>query len=88
MAQWLTENGYHPKLITSNPEALRQILDPQNIIVFPAIVEPPTYNVSTYAAMLYGTLKENITDLTDKLLGLNIPNCANINLYFFNCRQV
>jgi len=84
MAQWLTENGYHPKLITSNPEApAAKFLDPQNIIVFPAIVEPPTYNVSTYAAMLYGTLKENITDLTDKLLGLNIPNLRQYKFIFF-----
>jgi len=84
MAQWLTENGYQPKLITSNPEPpAGKFLKPEDVFVFPAIIEPPTYNVSTYAAMLYGVLKENITGLSEKLAGLKAPDLRKYKFVFF-----
>lgn len=84
MAQWLTENGYQPKLVTSNPEPpAGKFLRPEDIFVFPAIIEPPTYNVSTYAAMLYSILKEDISGLADKLAGLKVPDLRKYKFVFF-----
>lgn len=84
MAQWLTENGYQPKLITSNPEPLAgKFLKPEDVFVFPAIKEPPTYNVSTYAAMLYGILKEDVPGLADKLASLRVPDLRKYKFVFF-----
>ena len=84
MAKWLTENGWQPKLITSNPEPpAGQYLKPENIIVYPAVMEPPTYNISTYAAMLYGILKEDISGIADRLKNLQIPNLRKYKFIFF-----
>jgi len=84
MAQWLTEKGWQPKLITSNPEPpAGKFLKPENIIVYPAIIEPPTYNVSTYAAMLYGILKEDITGVEDMMKNLQIPDLRKYKFVFF-----
>jgi len=84
MAQWLTENGWQPKLITSNPEPpAGKFLKPENIIVYPAIMEPPTYNISTYAAMLYGILKEDAAGLADKLAALRVPDLRKYKFIFF-----
>jgi len=58
-------------------------LKPEDVFVFPAIIEPPTYNVSTYAAMLYGVLKENITGLSEKLAGLKAPDLRKYKFVFF-----
>jgi len=84
MAQWLTQNNWQPKLITSNPKPpAGKFLKPQDIYVFPAIIEPPTYNVSTYAAMLYGILKEDISGLKEKIGGLKIPDLRKHKFIFF-----
>ncbi len=84
MAEWLVGHGWQPKLITSNPEPpAGKFLKPDNIYVFPAIVEPPTYNVSTYAAMLYGILKEDIGGLKETLETLKIPNLRTYKYVFF-----
>jgi hypothetical protein len=84
MAKWLTENGWRPKLITSNPEPpAGKYLKPENVIVYPAVIEPPTYNVSTYAAMLYGILHEDIAALGDKIKSLEIPDLRKYKFVFF-----
>lgn len=84
MAKWLTENGWQPKLITSNPEPpAGKFLKSENIIVYPAIVEPPTYNVSTYAAMLYGILKEDIASLKEKIESIKVPDLRKYKFIFF-----
>ncbi len=84
MAQWLTENGWQPKLITSNPEPpAGKFLKPENIFVFPAIAEPPTYNVSTYAAMLYGILKEDISGIKERIEKLSVPDLRKYKFIFF-----
>lgn len=84
MARWLTENGWEPKLITCNPEPpAGKFLCLEDIFAFPAIKEPPTYNVSTYVAMLYGILKEDISDIYDKIKNLQIPNLRKYKFIFF-----
>ncbi|HOI97813.1 MAG TPA: hypothetical protein PLA19_04915 [Candidatus Pacearchaeota archaeon] len=84
MAQWLTENNWRPKLITSNPEPpAGKFLKPEDIFVFPAIMEPPTYNVSTYAAMLYGILREDVSGLKEKIESLKVPDLRKYKFIFF-----
>jgi hypothetical protein len=84
MAKWLTENGWQPKLITSNPEPpAGEYLKPKNIIVYPAVIEPPTYNVSTYAAMLYGILKEEIGGIAGRMKNLRVPDLRKYKFVFF-----
>lgn len=84
MAEWLTNKGWHPKLVTSNPEPpAGKFLRPEDIFVFPALKEPPTYNVSTYAAMLYGVLKENIGGVREQIENLKIPNLRKYKFIFF-----
>jgi hypothetical protein len=84
MAQWLTEHDWHPQLITSNPDPpAGRYLKPRDIFVFPAIAEPPTYNVSTYAAMLYGVFRENLREIEDKIKNLEVPNLRKYKYIFF-----
>lgn len=84
MAQWLTENGWQPKLITSNPEPpAGKFLRPEDIFVFPANIEPPTYNISTYAAMIYGILKEDIAGISGRIRNLKVPDLRKYKFIFF-----
>lgn len=84
MAEWLTKNQWQPKLITSNPKPpAGEFLRAEDIFVFPAIKEPPTYNVSTYAAMLYGILKEDISGAADRIKNLPIPDLRKYKFVFF-----
>jgi len=84
MAQWLTQKGWHPKLLTSNPEPPNgKYLRPEDIFVFPALKEPPTYNVSTYAAMLYPILKEDVSELKSSIEKLKIPDLRKYKFVFF-----
>lgn len=84
MAQWLTKNQWQPKLITSNPEPpAGEFLRKDDIFIFPSIKEPPTYNVSTYAAMLYGIIKEDISGAADRIKNLPIPNLREYKSIFF-----
>lgn len=86
MAKWLTQNGWQPKLITSNPEPpAGEFLRPEYIFAFPSFKEPPTYNVSTYAAMLYGILKENIVGAAERINNLSVPNLRKYKFVFFLC---
>ncbi len=88
MAQWLTQNGWQPKLITSNPEPpAGKFLRLEDIFAFPAIKEPPTYNVSTYAAMLYGILKEDISGAADRIKNLQVPDLRKYKFVFFLCED-
>ncbi len=88
MAQWLTQNGWQPKLITSNPEPpAGKFLRLENVFAFPAIKEPPTYNVSTYAAMLYGILKEDISDVAVRIKKLQVPDLRKYKFIFFLCED-
>ncbi|MFA5387881.1 MAG: hypothetical protein WCX23_03555 [Candidatus Paceibacterota bacterium] len=84
MAQWLTQRGWQPKLITSNPEPpMGKFLKREDIFVFPSIVEPPTYNVSTYAAMIYWLLKENLQEIENAIKNLKVPNLRKHKFIFF-----
>lgn len=84
MAEWLNKNGRRAKLITSNPEPpAGEFLRPEDVFAFPAIKEPPTYNVSTYAAMLYGILKEDISGAAQRIESLPIPDLRKYKFIFF-----
>lgn len=84
MAEWLTENNWHPKLLTNNPEPpAGKFLRPKDIFVFPANIEPPTYNVSTYASMIYWLLKEDLEAIKEKIKNLEIPNLRKYKFVFF-----
>lgn len=84
MAQWLTEKGWQPKLITSNQEPpMGKFLKAEDIFVFPSITEPPTYNVSTYAAMIYWLLKEDLAQIESKVKNLEIPDLRKYKFIFF-----
>lgn len=84
MAQWLTEKGWEPKLITSNPEPpMGKFLKKENIFAFPSIAEPPTYNVSTYSAMIYWLLKENIEEIKNIFKSMEVPNLRKYKFIFF-----
>jgi len=84
MAQWLTENNWQPKLVTSNPEPpAGKFLKSEDIFVFPANIEPPTYNVSTYAAMIYGILREDVAGLADRIKNLKVPDLRKYKFIYF-----
>jgi hypothetical protein len=84
MAKWLTERNWHPKLLTNNPEPpAGKYLRPEDIFVFPADKEPPTYNVSTYASMIYWLLKEDLPQIEDKIKNLEIPDLRKYKFIFF-----
>ena len=84
MAEWLTQKGWQPKLLTCNPEPpAGQFLRKEDIFVFPANIEPPTYNVSTYASMLYAVLKEDLRPIGEKLKNLEIPDLRKYKFVFF-----
>jgi len=84
MAQWLTERNWHPKLLTNNPEPpAGKFLRPEDIFVFPANIEPPTYNVSTYASMLYWLLKEDLQEIREKIKNIEIPDLRKYKFIFF-----
>jgi hypothetical protein len=84
MAQWLTERNWHPKLLTNNPEPpAGKFLRSEDVFVFPANIEPPTYNVSTYAAMLYWLLKEDLQEIEEKIKSLEIPDLRQYKFIFF-----
>ena len=84
MAQWLTERNWHPKLLTNNPEPpAGKFLRPEDIFVFPANTEPPTYNISTYASMIYWLLKEDLEAIREKIKNLEIPDLRKYKFIFF-----
>lgn len=84
MAQWLTENGWNPKLLTNNPEPpAGKFLKAQDIFIFPAIIEPPTYNISTYASMIYWLLNEDLGTIKNTINDLKIPDLRKYKFIFF-----
>ena len=84
MAQWLTQRNWHPKLLTNNPEPpAGKYLRPEDVFVFPANAEPPTYNISTYAAMIYWLLKEDLPQIKEKIKNLEIPDLRKYKFIFF-----
>jgi len=60
-----------------------KFLKREDIFVFPSIVEPPTYNVSTYAAMIYWLLKENLQEIENAIKNLKVPNLRKHKFIFF-----
>jgi hypothetical protein len=84
MAEWLTKKNWQPKLLTNNPEPpAGKFLKASDIFVFGAHIEPPTYNISTYAAMIYWLLREDLGQIQEKIKNLEIPNLRKYKFIFF-----
>jgi len=82
MADFLVKAGLETTLITCNEEAPAKKLS-EKTIVFPALQEPPTYNVSTYSSMIYWLFGENINKIKKILRQLKIPNLRKYKYIFF-----
>ena len=84
MASFLKENKFDFNLITCNKEPpAGEFLPKENIFVFNSFVEPPTYNVSTYASMLYYILHENVDDIRNKIKEMEIPDLKKYKFILF-----
>ncbi|MBI3413665.1 MAG: hypothetical protein HY051_06350 [Candidatus Aenigmarchaeota archaeon] len=84
MASFLKENGFNFSLFTCNPQPPAGEFTPkENVFVFPSFVEPPTYNVSTYASMIYAIMKENVGDIKENIKNMEIPDLRKHKFIFF-----
>jgi hypothetical protein len=79
MAYFLKKNGLKANLITCNPDAPAKKLV-KSVFVFPSLLEPPTYNVSTYGSIIYWLFREKAKDF---LKSLKIPNLKKYKYIFF-----
>jgi hypothetical protein len=82
MAKFFKETGLKSNLITCNPNAPAKKLV-KSTYVFPALLEPPTYNVSTYSSMIYWLFKEDLKKIKNFLKKLKIPNLRKYKYAFF-----
>ena len=84
MASFLSQKGFSPNLITCNKNApAKKFLKEENVFVFPAFTEPPTYNVSTYSSMVYWLFRENIKAIKNFIKKLKIPDLRKYKYIFF-----
>ncbi len=84
MASFLKQNGFNFNLMTCNPNPpAGEFLPKENVFVFPSFNEPPTYNVSTYASMIYAILKENAGDIKENIKTMEIPDLRKYKFIFF-----
>ncbi len=84
MASFLRENGFDFNLITCNKDPpAGGFLQKKNIFVFPSFVEPPTYNVSTYASMIYAMFNENVNEIKNKIKNMVVPDFRKYKFVFF-----
>ncbi len=84
MASFLKQNGFNFNLITCNPDPpAGEFLPKENIFVFPSFAEPPTYNVSTYASMIYAILREDVDDIKGRIKSIEIPDLRKYKFIFF-----
>ncbi len=73
MAKFIREMDLKPNLITCNENApAGKFVD--KMFVIPSLIEPPTYNVSTYSSMIYWLFRENIREIKDLIDKLEVPN--------------
>jgi hypothetical protein len=82
MAKFFKKIGLKSNLITCNPNAPAKKLA-KSTYVFPALLEPPTYNVSTYSSMIYWLFKEDLKKIKNFLKTLTIPNLRKYKYIFF-----
>ncbi|MBI2085166.1 MAG: hypothetical protein HYT71_01485 [Candidatus Aenigmarchaeota archaeon] len=84
MASFLKQNGFNFNLMTCNPNPpAGEFLPKENIFIFPSFNEPPTYNVSTYASMIYAIMKENVGDIKENIKNLELPDLRKYKFIFF-----
>ncbi len=84
MASFLSSRGFSPSLITcnANPPA-GKLIKQGSVFVFPALNDPPTYNVSTYGSMIYWLFNENPAKIKELISGLEVPNLRKYSYVFF-----
>lgn len=82
MAEFLNEMGIKPNLITCNDDAPAKLLVNKSF-VFPSFIEPPTYNTSTYASMIYWLFNENLDEIKKTISQLQVPNLRKYKYIFF-----
>ena len=82
MAKFLNKMNLKPNLITCNESAPAEKLC-NKTFVFPALKEPPTYNVSTYSSMIYWLFGENIKEIKSLIKNIKIPNLRKYKYIFF-----
>jgi len=82
MVKFLRKKGLKPNLITCNESAPAKKLS-DRIFVFPALKEPPTYNVSTYGSMIYWLFKEDLKKIKSLIKGIKVPNLRKYRYIFF-----
>jgi len=82
MADFFLEQGLKPNLITCNSQApVKNKV--ANLWAFPSFCEPPTYNTSTYGAMIYWLFKEDIQAIKKHIQTLKIPDLRKYHYIFF-----
>ena len=84
MSEFLTAKGFEPNLMTCNPDPpAKAFIKQDNIFVFPALNDPPTYNVSTYGSMIYCLFKENPDEIKRFIAEISVPNLRTYPYIFF-----
>jgi len=82
MAKFISEINLKPNLITCNENApAKEFTD--KIFLIPSLMEPPTYNASTYSSMIYWVFKENINDIRDLISKIKVPDLRKYKYIFF-----
>jgi len=82
MAKYIKGMDLRPNLITCNKNApAKKFVD--KMFIVPALIEPPTYNVSTYSSMIYWLFRENINEIRKLIDRLEIPDLRKCKYIFF-----
>jgi fructoselysine-6-P-deglycase FrlB-like protein len=82
MAKYIGEMNLKPSLITCNKDApAKKFVD--KMFLIPALIEPPTYNVSTYSSMIYWLFRENVSEIKELIEKLEIPDLRKYKYIFF-----
>ena len=82
MAKYIKEMNLNPNLITCNKDApAKEFIN--KMFLIPALIEPPTYNVSTYSSMIYWLFRENVSEIKGLIDKLEIPNLKKYKYIFF-----
>jgi len=82
MAEVIKKKGLRFKLITNNSDAPAKKFAEKSF-VFPSMIEPPTYNVSTYASMIYYFFEEDLDEIEEFIKKMRVPNIREYKYILF-----
>lgn len=82
MAEFLKKRKLKANLITCNKNAPAKKLV-NKVFTFPCFKEPPTYNVSTYASMIYWLFGESVKKIKNTIKNIKVPNLRKHKYIFF-----